>query len=102
MTEYQKEIMRFDKIRRIEHWLLFISFTTLAITGLVQKYPNNAVSLGVVTLLGGVQIVRIIHRISAVMFVLEAIFHFAYMGYQLYVQRKKATMIPGIYGGSLC
>ena len=96
MTEHQNEIMRFDKIRRVEHWLLFISFTTLAITGLVQKYPNNVVSLGIMTLLGGVQIVRIIHRISAVMFILEAIFHFAYMGYQLYVQRKKATMVPGV------
>lgn len=96
MTEHQNEIMRFDKIRRIEHWLLFISFTTLAITGLVQKYPNNAVSLNIVILLGGVQIVRIIHRIAAVMFILEAVFHFAYMGYQLYVQRKKATMIPGV------
>ncbi|TDA64768.1 MAG: hypothetical protein D9V45_09105 [Chloroflexi bacterium] len=96
MTEHQNEIMRFDKIRRVEHWLLFISFTTLAVTGLVQKYPNNAVSLGIVTLLGGVQIVRIIHRIAAVMFILEAIFHFAYMGYQLYVQRKKATMVPGV------
>jgi len=96
MTETHQVVMRFDKLRRVEHWLLFISFTTLAITGLIQKYPNNAVSLGLVALLGGVQIVRIIHRISAVMFVLEAIFHFVYMGYQLYIQRKKASMIPGV------
>ncbi len=95
MTENNEKILRFDKFRRIEHVLLIASFTTLAITGLIQKYPNNAVSLGLVTLLGGIPFVRIIHRIAAVMFLLEAVYHFVVMGYILFVQRKKPTMAPG-------
>ncbi|MRS03141.1 hypothetical protein EG832_07950, partial [bacterium] len=95
MTENTEKILRFDKLRRLEHVLLIVSFTTLAITGLIQKYPNNAVSLGLVTLLGGIPFVRIIHRIAAVMFLLEAVYHFVMMGYILFVQRKKPTMAPG-------
>jgi formate dehydrogenase gamma subunit len=95
MTENTEKILRFDKFRRIEHVLLIVSFTTLAITGLIQKYPNNPVSLGLVTLLGGIPFVRIIHRIAAVMFLLEAVYHFVVMGYILFVQRKKPTMAPG-------
>jgi len=96
MSETKKTYTRFDTGRRIEHWVLFVSFTLLAITGLIQKYPNNAVSIAVVTFFGGIPVVRIIHRISAVTFGLEAVYHFAYMGYLLFVKKAKATMIPGI------
>lgn len=96
MTENHEKIHRFNILRRIEHWLLFISFTTLGITGLIQKFAENPVSVWVVALLGGVQIVRIIHRVAAITFFMESVYHFAYMGYLFIVQRKQATMMPGI------
>jgi formate dehydrogenase gamma subunit len=96
MTENTKKYLRFDTFRRIEHVVLIVSFTTLALTGLVQKYPNNDISLAVVSLLGGIPSIRIIHRIAAVLFMLEAVYHFILMAYGLYVQRKKPTMAPGV------
>ena len=42
---------------------------------------------------------RIIHRVAAVMFFLEFIYHLIYAGYLLYVQGLKATMLPGIKHG---
>ncbi len=96
MTENTTNYLRFKTSRRIEHVVLIVSFTTLALTGLVQKYPNNDFSLAVVSLLGGIPSIRIIHRIAAVLFMLEAVYHFILMAYGLYVHRQKPTMAPGV------
>lgn len=96
MTTNQQTYLRFKIDQRIEHVLLILSFTTLAITGLVQKFPINSVSVGIVSLLGGIEITRIIHRIAAIVFLLESAYHFILAGYKLYVQRKEATMLPGV------
>lgn len=96
MSKNHKTYTRFDVAQRIEHLILIVSFTTLAITGLVQKYPFNPVSLWVVSTLGGIEFTRIIHRIAAVVFVLQSVYHLIVAGYKLYVQRKQATMLPGI------
>ncbi len=89
-------VTRFNLLRRIEHFLLMLSFGTLAVTGLVQKYSQAGISEWFVALLGGIEIVRIVHRVAAVMFFLESVYHVLYAGYLLYVQGMKATMLPGI------
>lgn len=99
MITNQETFLRFTKDRRAEHWLLFLSFTTLAITGLIQKYSSLSISIAIVDLLGGIQSVRIIHRIAAVTFGVESIYHFVILGYKLYVQRVKPTMMIGIQDG---
>ena len=68
MYTEQKTYLRFELRQRIEHVLLIISFTTLAITGLSQKFPLNPVSIFIIDLLGGVEKTRIIHRFAAVLF----------------------------------
>lgn len=99
MTDHNKKYERFNIARRLEHILLILSFSTLAVTGLVQKYALNSVSVAIISFLGGIEIVRIIHRIAAVTFFLEGVYHFILMAYLLYVKRKEATMIPGIKDG---
>ena len=96
MTENTKKYTRFNVARRLEHVLLVLSFSILAITGLVQKFAQSDISLAIISFLGGIEIVRIIHRVAAVTFILEGIYHFILLAYILYVQRKEATMIPGI------
>ena len=64
-------VIRFNLLRRIEHALLILSFSTLGLTGLIQKYSQAGVSEWLVAVLGGIEIVRIIHRVAAVMFFLE-------------------------------
>ena len=96
MSENQETFLRFPVNRRVEHWLLFTSFTVLAITGLCQKYATAGISLAIINFLGGISTVRIIHRVAAMMLAFETIYHLAYLGYQLYVKRVEATMLPGI------
>ena len=96
MSEAQKRILRFGILERIEHFVLILSFTTLGLTGLPQKYATSPISQAVVNSLGGIEGIRVIHRIAAAIFLLEAIYHIIVVGYKLYVQRKQATMVPGI------
>ena len=96
MSDQTKKYLRFTVARRLEHFLLILSFSLLAITGLVQKYALNSVSIGIISFLGGIETVRIIHRIAAITFFLEGVYHFILMFYIVYVQRKEATMMPGI------
>lgn len=96
MSKETKTYLRFGLARRIEHFVLILSFSTLGLTGLIQKYALNDLSLWLVKVLGGIEMVRIIHRVAATVFALEGIYHLVLLGYILYVQRKEATMIPGI------
>jgi formate dehydrogenase gamma subunit len=91
-----KFYLRFDVLQRIEHWVLVASFTTLAVTGLVQKFALFPLSPIIVRLLGGIESVRIIHRVAATVFLIEAIYHLISIGYKLYVEKKSASMLPGI------
>ncbi len=100
MSKETKTYLRFGLARRIEHFLLILSFSTLGLTGLVQKYALNDVSLWLVQVLGGIETVRIIHRVAATVFALEGIYHVVLLGYILYVQRKQASMLPGIKDAS--
>lgn len=91
-----KQYLRFDVARRIEHALIILSFTVLGLTGLIQKYATAGISDFLIQALGGIEFTRIIHRTAAAIFLLEAVYHLVVMGYKLYVQRVEASMLPGI------
>ncbi|MGD1992183.1 MAG: cytochrome b/b6 domain-containing protein, partial [Anaerolineae bacterium] len=92
----QEQFLRFPLIDRIQHWVLTASFTVLAITGLVQKFPEAGISVWTVELLGGVETTRIIHRISAIVLMVEVVYHLGVLGYRLFVRRSRPTMLPGM------
>jgi cytochrome b subunit of formate dehydrogenase len=87
---------RFPISYRVEHILLIASFTTLAVTGLIQKFSTGWFSEWLVGTLGGVENVRIVHRTAAMMMALESIYHLAVVGYRVFVLRNRLTMLPGI------
>ena len=91
----QKEYLRFAVSERIEHLLLFVSFTILVITGIPQKYAPAPWAETMIGLLGGIETVRIIHRIAAIVLILESIYHIASLGYKMYVRRTPLYMLPG-------
>jgi cytochrome b subunit of formate dehydrogenase len=72
------------------------SFITLGITGLVQRYSENLVSQFIVTGLGGIENIRLIHHIAAIITMLIVIYHIGALGYRVYVQRARLTMLPVI------
>ena len=91
-----KQYLRFDLARRFEHLLLILSFTTLGLTGLVQKYATAGISDFLIQALGGIEFTRIIHRTAAAIFLLEAVYHLVVLGYKLYIQRVQASMMPDV------
>jgi cytochrome b subunit of formate dehydrogenase len=72
------------------------SFTILAITGLVQKYSASPISTGIVTGLGGIGSVRWIHHTAAIVMMVVSIYHIGAVGYRIYVERKRMSMLPGV------
>ncbi len=95
MTKNNQSILRFTLGRRLEHYLLIASFSTLAVTGLVQKFSMSPISIGIISFLGGIEITRIIHRTAAIILVLQTVYHFVLAGYLLYVKRRESSMLPG-------
>jgi cytochrome b subunit of formate dehydrogenase/mono/diheme cytochrome c family protein len=99
MSETKKSFIRFSIAQRIEHITLVLSFTTLGLTGLPQKYILSPVSQAVINGLGGIENIRVIHRVAATIFLLEAIYHLVVAGYKLFVRREDASMVPTIKDG---
>lgn len=99
MSKKITSFIRFSLAQRIEHIVLVLSFTLLGLTGLPQKYPLSPISQGVITALGGIETVRVIHRVAATVFLLEAVYHLVVVGYKLFVRRERASMVPSIKDG---
>ena len=85
---------RFPLARRIEHWVMMLSFTTLALTGLPQKFPSSPISIAFVYVLGGIETLRSIHHIAAIVMMLGTAWHILVFGYLSYVRRTRLTMLP--------
>ena len=53
MSNPQKTYNRFSIAQRIEHFVLILSFTTLALTGIPQKFAQAGISEFIIAALGG-------------------------------------------------
>ncbi len=93
-TEKPKQIKRFGWSARIQHIILLVTFTGLAMTGLPQKYAQAAWADTMIGLLGGIETVRIIHRILATGLMALAIYHGGELTYKLFVLREPPYMLP--------
>ena len=89
-----QQFLRFDRVVRIQHWLMALSFAVLAFTGLAQKYSGLSVSVQFISLLGGIEAVRIIHRIAAISLMVVVVIHIGVVGLQIFVQRVLPKMLP--------
>jgi formate dehydrogenase gamma subunit len=87
---------RFSAARRIEHWVMMLSFVTLALTGLPQKFSSSPISIAFVGLLGGIEALRTIHHIAAIVMMLGTAWHLLVFGYLSYVRRTRFSMLPSL------
>jgi cytochrome b subunit of formate dehydrogenase/mono/diheme cytochrome c family protein len=85
---------RFPLARRVEHLIMLLSFTTLALTGLPQKFPASDLSIAFVYLLGGIENLRKIHHFAAIVMMLGTAWHILVFGYMGYVRRARLSMLP--------
>ena len=90
----QKEYLRFTVPQRLEHWVLVLSFTLLAITGISQKFAGNDWAETAIGMMGGIETVRTIHHASAIVLVLVSIYHIIAVAYKVFVLRVRWTMFP--------
>jgi len=91
----ENKYLRFSVSYRIEHWVLTLSFGLLALTGLVQTYVDYGFARQIVALFGGIENVRLVHHLSAIVMMLQTIYHLGAVGYRLWVERQRMTMLPG-------
>lgn len=94
MTARKTTYPRFTRSQRIEHAILLVSFTTLSITGLPQKYPDSFWGNWLIQVLGGIEPTRLIHRTAAVLLIVASIYHLAVVVHRVWVQRVRLTMLP--------
>jgi cytochrome b subunit of formate dehydrogenase/mono/diheme cytochrome c family protein len=87
---------RFPLARRIEHLVMLLSFTTLAITGLPQKFSSSPISIAFVSILGGIETLRTIHHTAAIVMMIGTAWHLLVFGYLAYVRRTRFTMLPSL------
>lgn len=96
MSKATNKYWRFDLFQRIEHALLITSFTVLVITGLPQKFSNQPWANFMIMAMGGIEVVRIIHRAAAVLLIAETMYHFGVLTYKVFVKRVPLTMLPSL------
>ena len=91
----EKFYTRFSLPQRIEHWVLVLSFTTLAVTGLPQKFAGDRWAEVMIAVMGGIETVRSVHHLAAAVLLFESIYHFIVIAYKMFVLRVRWTMFPG-------
>ena len=94
--EPKKWYVRFTISERVEHWVFITSFITLGITGLVQRYSEYQISKLMVAAVGGIENLRLVHHAAAIVTMLIVIYHVGALGYRVYVNRARMTMLPVI------
>ncbi len=75
----QIKVKRFDGHQRLQHILMFSSFIVLALTGIPQKYYHWAPFESIVAAMGGLETLRIIHRIAGVVMIVDGFYHIMYL-----------------------
>jgi cytochrome b subunit of formate dehydrogenase len=87
--------IRFALRQRIEHILLILSFTSLCLTGLPQRFVGEGWAQGLISLMGGLDTVRFVHHIFGVMLVFLGVYHLLIAACELLFARSKPTaMFP--------
>lgn len=91
-----QQIQRFTTMQRLEHIFLLTTFTGLAITGLPQKWATQGWAETMIAVLGGIEFVRLLHRILATGLMAVTIFHVIASIYRLFVLRRYPAMLPRV------
>ncbi len=96
MSNQTQIYQRFPIARRIEHIFMVVSFGLLGLTGLPQKFPTLGISIFITNIFINVEILRLVHHISATVMMLGTAWHLLVAGYKVFVTKEPMTMLPVI------
>jgi thiosulfate reductase cytochrome b subunit len=85
----QPWFQRFPIVWRIAHLLVLLSTMTLVLTGMTVLYSDSAWAPVVVHLFGGPQVMAIVHRVCASIFISVFFLHIVYMAIKVGRQGRK-------------
>jgi formate dehydrogenase gamma subunit len=89
-----KEYPRFRLAARIEHAILIVSFTILAVTGLPQMFAETTIGQNLIEWMGGIEAVRVVHRWMAFLLVAGSVYHLFTSAYRFFVKGERMAMLP--------
>jgi cytochrome b subunit of formate dehydrogenase len=80
----------------VQHFLMMACFLVLAFTGLPQRFSDWGVSQWLISMWGGLDSARTIHRFAGLVMILDCIYHLGYIAYGAFVLKKPLPiwMIP--------
>lgn len=81
--EGRLRLRRFTVNQRVQHWVLALLFTLLALTGFPMKFADQAWSAFVIDLFGGLGVARIVHHWSGIALVAGFGLHMVYAAWGL-------------------
>jgi len=94
--ENQSAYPRFRIGARIEHFILLSSFIILGVTGLPQKYAETDLGEWMISAMGGIETIRLIHHYAAFFLAAGAIYHLFTGAYRIFVKRERMKMVPDL------
>ncbi len=74
---------RFSWYWRVNHWMLALSLMFLVLTGMVVMYPSTSWAMTLVPLLGGSEILNVLHHWAGIIFLLAIFGHAAVVLYRI-------------------
>jgi cytochrome b subunit of formate dehydrogenase len=93
-TATTERLRRFTWRHILNHWVMILTFIGLVITGMPQKFADQAWAKGVVMIIGGVERVRWIHHLLGTIMALQLVWH-VIEGFWLHlVRRLPMPMVP--------
>lgn len=83
-----RQIVRFSKHQRAQHFIMMSSVLILVFTGMPQKFFDSPFSQWMIAVFGGLDSARNIHHFAGVAMIFSAVYHIAYVLYTILVLKR--------------
>ena len=88
------DVIRFSVWQRIEHALVILLFTVLAVTGLTQEFFQMSWATWLISAMGGIERVRWIHRGMGITFSILVALHMIIVSFRIIYGRARPSLVP--------
>jgi cytochrome b subunit of formate dehydrogenase len=89
-----ERLRRFTRRHILNHWVMIVCFIGLVITGMPQKFADQAWAKGVVMIIGGVERTRWVHHVLGTIMALQLVWHLLEGLWLHVVRRLPMPMVP--------